>query len=123
MKILVVHNHYLEKGGEDEVVSAEVRLLEEHGHKVILYEKSNEQIKNLPFFKKLIFMLLELNFSKTVYKEVKEIIKKETPDIVHIHNIFICITPSVYLALKEENIPVVQTLHNYRFFCLRGTFF
>jgi glycosyltransferase involved in cell wall biosynthesis len=123
MKILIIHNHYLEKGGEDEVVSAEVKLLEEHGHKVILYEKSNEYIKRLPFFKKLFFILLELNFSKIVYKEVKEIVKTEKPDIAHIHNIFICITPSVYFALKEEKIPIVQSLHNYRFFCLSGTFY
>lgn len=123
MKVLVIHNHYLEKGGEDAVVSAEVKLLEEHGHEVILYEKSNESIKSLPFFKKLHFILLELNFSKAVYKEVKEIIRAEKPDIAHIHNIFIYITPSVYLALREENVPIVQSLHNYRFFCLAGSFF
>jgi len=123
MKILIIHNHYLEKGGEDEVVNAEVKLLTEHGHRVILYEKSNEQIGNLPFFKKFIFFLTELSFSGAIYREVKKIIRKEKPDIAHLHNIFICITPSVYLALKEENVPVVQSLHNYRFFCIRGTFF
>ncbi|MCX5695216.1 MAG: glycosyltransferase family 4 protein [Candidatus Omnitrophica bacterium] len=123
MKILIIHNHYLEKGGEDGVVSAEAKLLEGKGHKVVLYEKSNEYIKRLPLFKKLIFILLELNFSKTVYREVKEIVKREKPDIAHIHNVFFRITPSVYFALKEENVPIVQSLHNYRFFCLRGTFF
>lgn len=123
MKILLIHNHYLEKGGEDGVVNAEAKLLTERGHKVILYEKSNEQIIKLPFLRKFIFLLFELNFSKTVYREIKEIIKREKPDIAHIHNIFICLTPSVYLALREENVPIVQSLHNYRFFCIRGTFF
>ncbi|TAM37174.1 glycosyltransferase family 1 protein [bacterium] len=123
MKILIVHNHYLEKGGEDQVVSAEVSLLEEHGHKVIIYEKSNEYLKKLPFLKKVLFMFRGINFSRDVYKEVKEIVKKEKPDIAHIHNIFFCITPSVYLALKEEQVPIVQSLHNYRFFCINGTFF
>lgn len=123
MKILIIHNHYLEKGGEDEVVKAEARLLEEHGHKVILYEKANEYFTKLPFFKKLGFLWQELNFSKVVYSEIKQIIKTEKPNIAHIHNIFITITPSVYRALKEENVPVVQSLHNYRFFCLKGTFF
>ncbi len=123
MKILVIHNHYLEKGGEDEVFNAEIKLLEEHGHEVILYEKTNEYIKNLSFFKKLIFVLIEPSFSKSVYQEIKQIVKKEKPDIAHVHNIFICITPSVYVALKESAIPIVQTLHNYRFFCSKGTFF
>ncbi|MDD5465398.1 MAG: glycosyltransferase family 4 protein [Candidatus Omnitrophica bacterium] len=123
MKVLIIHNHYLEKGGEDEVFSAEAKVLEERGHKVIRYEKSNEYIKSLPFFRKVIFILLRLNFSRVVYKEIKEIIKKEKPDIAHIHNIFFYITPAVYYALKEEDIPVVQSLHNYRFFCLKGIFF
>ncbi|MDD5691363.1 MAG: glycosyltransferase family 4 protein [Candidatus Omnitrophica bacterium] len=123
MKILIIHNHYLERGGEDEVVNAEARLLEEHGHKVILYEKSNEYLQKLPFLRKILFMLREMNFSGDVYKEIKEIVKREKPDIAHIHNIFFCITPSVYQALKEENVPIAQSLHNYRFFCLKGTFF
>ena len=123
MKILIIHNHYLEKGGEDKVVSSEKSLLEEHGQEIILYVRSNEDIKRLSFFKKIIFVLRELNFSTAVYKEIKEIVRKERPDIAHIHNIFLSITPSVYLALKEENVPIVQSLHNYRFFCLKGTFF
>lgn len=123
MKILIIHNHYLEGGGEDEVVRAEAKLLTEHGHKVTIYEKSNEYIIGLPFFKKLLFLLMELSFSRVVYREIKEIIKRERPDVAHIHNIFINITPSVYLALREEHVPIVQSLHNYRFFCIRGSFF
>lgn len=123
MKILVIHNHYLENGGEDEVVSAEVKLLEDHGHKVVLYEKSNKDIYKLPFLKRLFYFMFDLNFSKTVYDEIKNIIRTEKPDIAHIHNTFICITPSAYFALKVENIPIVQTLHNYRFICQKGTFF
>ncbi len=96
MKILIIHNHYLERGGEDEVFRAEAKLLEERGHKVIRYEKSNEYIKKSTFFKRVFFILLKLNFSREVYKEIKEIIRKEKPDIAHIHNIFFCITPSVY---------------------------
>ncbi len=123
MKILIIHNHYLERGGEDEVVDAEVKLLKEHGHEVILYEKSNEDIEKLSFIQKFIFILFALNFSRTVYKEIKEIVETHKPDIAHIHNIFFCITPSVYFVLKEMNIPIVQSLHNYRLFCLRGTFY
>lgn len=123
MKILVIHNHYLEKGGEDSVVEEEIKLLERHGHKVVFYEKSNARISSFSFFKKLFFVLFELNFSLETYKDIKEIIKEEKPDLAHIHNIFLCISPSVYAALKEENIPVVQSLHNYRFFCFKGTFY
>ena len=62
MKILIIHNHYLEKGGEDKVVSSEKSLLEEHGQEIILYVRSNEDIKRLSFFKKIIFFVNILNF-------------------------------------------------------------
>ena len=123
MKILIIHNHYLEKGGEDEVVNAEVALLREHGHDVILYEKSNEYVENAHFIKKSLFTLFDINFSKIVYGEISDIVRSEKPDIAHIHNIFVCITPSVYFALNKFNVPIVQSLHNYRLFCIRGTFY
>ena len=41
MKILVVHNHYRLRGGEDTVFDAECRMLEEGGHTVVRYERTN----------------------------------------------------------------------------------
>ena len=69
------------------------------------------------------FIAKDIIWSKRTYEELKDIIKKEKPDIAHIHNIFIVITPSVYCALSEGNIPVVQTLHNYRLICPKGIFY
>lgn len=123
MKVLVIHNRYLEGGGEDKVVDTEIKLLQSFGHKVIFYVTSNEEIAKLPFYKKIYFLLKDIIWSKKTYFETKELIKKEKPDIAHIHNIFIFLSPSVYNALKEEKIPVVQTLHNYRFLCLNGLFY
>ncbi len=45
------------------------------------------------------------------------------PDVVHIHNFFSVISPSVYYACKEEGVPVVQTLHNYRLACPAASFY
>ena len=44
-KILIVHNYYQIPGGEDTVVANEKKLLEEHGHEVILYTRDNSEIK------------------------------------------------------------------------------
>ena len=41
--ILIVHNYYQIPGGEDTVVASEKKLLEEHGHKVILYSRNNKR--------------------------------------------------------------------------------
>jgi len=121
MKILIIHNFYLKKGGEDTTVFNEKKILEENGHLVYLYTKSNEEFKKGNLFER-IFKIFEIFFSFTTYRELKKIIKKFKPDIIHIHNIFLRISPSVYFIAKKYNIPVVQTLHNYRFLCLNGLF-
>ncbi|MBL7197503.1 MAG: glycosyltransferase family 4 protein [Candidatus Omnitrophica bacterium] len=120
MKILIIHNRYLEEGGEDRAVNAEVTLLRKFGHTVFFYERSNKEIEDFSLSKKISLVTKNIAWSKDSYREVKKLIKKEKPDIVHIHNIFILISPSIYDAFKEENIPIVQTLHNYRFVCSKG---
>jgi len=117
MKILIIHNSYLERGGEDEVVESEAKLLQEHGHKIIFYRRSNKEIDNLSIVAKISLLTKGIIWSESVYNEIKALIKRERPDIAHVHNIFVRISPSVYFALNEENIPVVQTLHNYRLVC------
>ena len=51
--ILIVHNYYQIPGGEDTVVANEKKMLEEHGHKVILYSRNNAELKEMSKLKKL----------------------------------------------------------------------
>lgn len=120
-KILMVHNFYLIGGGEHTVFKNEVELLIEHGHEVIEYTRSNEEIKNSKI--KLLFLPLTTIWSIKTYFEVRKIIKKNNIDIVHCHNTFPLISPSVYYAAKSLNIPVVQTIHNFRLLCPAGIFY
>ena len=55
--------------------------------------------------------------------EFASTLQKFRPDIVHVHNTFATISPSIYFACKEANVPVVQTLHNYRLICPAATLF
>lgn len=45
--ILIVHNYYQIPGGEDTVVANEKKMLEKHGHKVILYSRNNAELKQI----------------------------------------------------------------------------
>ena len=56
-------------------------------------------------------------WSQHSFKQMKEMIRSIQPDLVHFHNIFPLLSPSVYYACQSANIPVVQTLHNYRMLC------
>lgn len=122
MKVLIIHNRYKFEGGEETVVSAEADLLKKNDHEVLIFELSNEGLAKCNFIKKIL-LPFRIIWSISSYKEVRSIIKREKPDIVHVHNTFFLMSPSVYYACRDENIPVVQTLHNYRFLCPLGTLY
>lgn len=121
MKILICHNYYQNKGGEAQVALKEKELLESERHRVLLFGKDNQEINNYTFTQKA-RLCYEMVFSRSTYKKVIEIVREEKPDVAHIHNVFPLISPSVYYALKKMNVPVVQTVHNYRFLCPNGLF-
>lgn len=121
-KVLIVHNYYQVPGGEDTVVANEKQMLENHGHEVVLYTKSNDELDNLNLICKLL-LPLNIVFNIKVYREIKCLIKNEKIDIVHVHNTLMMISPSVYYAAKSCNVPVVQTIHNFRFLCPGAAFY
>ncbi len=119
-KILLVHNFYQKPGGEDTVFYNEKKLLEQHGHEVVVYTRNNSEIKNT-FHKILLPFITIFNFK--TYFDIKKIIKTQKIDIVHVHNTLCLISPSVFYAALSAKVPVVQTLHNFRMQCPNGLFF
>lgn len=120
--ILIVHNYYQIPGGEDTVVANEKKMLEEHGHKVILYSRNNAELKQMLKFQKL-FLPITTIFNPRTYREIKRLIKSENIEIVHVHNTLNLISPSVYYAARAMKVPVIQTVHNFRLLCPGATFY
>lgn len=121
-KILIVHNYYQIPGGEDTVVANEKKMLEDHGHEVVLYTRHNSELKSLAKAKKLLLPFSTV-FNFRTYREVKKIIREKKIDIVHVHNTLNLISPSVYYAAFSCRVPVVQTIHNFRLLCPGATFY
>ncbi len=121
-RILQVHNFYQIPGGEDVVVRNEKKLLEEHGHEVFEYYRSNEEIKKGGKLKKILLPFTAV-FSLKTYREVTKLIREKKIDIVHVHNTLTMVSPSVFYAAFHCKVPVVQTLHNFRMLCPAGSFF
>ena len=119
MKILSVHNSYQTPGGEDQVFAQEADLLRSHGHQVLLYQASNDQVRDKP----PLVLLGNTIWNRQIHRELRALIHQERPEIVHVHNTFPVISPAAYYAAKEEGIPLVQTLHNYRPLCPAATLF
>lgn len=121
-KVLLVHNFYQVPGGEDTVFNNEEKLLRDNGHEVTTYTRANEEIKKFNLFRKICYPINTI-FSLKTYKEVKGIIVDNQIDIVHVHNTWPLISPSVYYASFHAKVPVVQTVHNFRLICPGATLY
>lgn len=119
MNILIVHNRYQIPGGEDTVFENEAALLRKHGHHVVLYERTNKELDDMNVFQKTA-VPLSMIFSVRSYIEIRDIIRKEHIDVVHVHNTLLRISPSVYYVAVKERVPAVQTIHNFRMICPNG---
>lgn len=122
MKIVLVHNSYREAGGEDIVFDNEARLLSRAGHTVIPYVRSNWELSDISALQK-IAIVVQMTWSSKVRRDFTSVLDWVRPDIVHVHNTFMAISPSIYSACAERGIPIIQALHNFRLLCPGGNFF
>jgi glycosyltransferase involved in cell wall biosynthesis len=120
LKLLVIHNSYQSTniGGEDIVYKNELRALQKKLGKenVYSYVISNDDLSKLK-------LIVSIWFSLKYYKEIKRIIQENEIDLVHIHNFFPLLTPSIFKASKDAGAKVIHTLHNYRLWCISGMFY
>lgn len=107
--ILIVHNYYQISGGEDTVVANEKKMLEKHGHKVSLYSRSNVELKQMSKLQK-VFLPITTVFNPKTYKEIKNLIRQESIEIVHVHNTLIVIV----MALKVEQLQLCVQEENFK---------
>jgi glycosyltransferase involved in cell wall biosynthesis len=119
MRILIVHNRYQQPGGEDLVVKAEIGLLRSKGIHVELLEENNDGIVR---WIDAASTALESVYSLPAARDARRRIDSFRPDVVHVHNFFPRLSPSIHYVCHEKKVPVVQSLHNYRLLCPAATF-
>ena len=118
MKILVVHNLHRtgSASGDDQVFKNETKLLQQKGIEVIPYTVINDKFDQAGAVGKIL-MTLGMMWSFENYKKIEELIKREKPDIMHVHTFFPLLSPSILYAAKKYQVKVVATLHDTRFIC------
>lgn len=119
MKVLIAHNRYRSElpSGENDVVAAEMDLLEAAGVSVIPMVETSDRIRGP--------LALAEAAAGPVYAprgapRFHELLKMSKPDLVHLHNVQPLISPMVVRIAHRSGIPVVHTVHNYRHSCLNG---
>jgi glycosyltransferase involved in cell wall biosynthesis len=121
LTVLIVHNYYRHRGGEDAVVQHEVAALRKAGVAVqeLYFHNPSEKKDPLKFFK----FLSGLVYNCKAYLQVYRTVKRHRIQVVHVHNSFYQASPSVLWAARHAGARVVATVHNYRLFCLNALFF
>jgi len=117
-RVLVVHNAYQHRGGEDTVVESEIALLRSHGHEVETWFRSNDDVAGMSSLS----LARNTLWSDRTQHELVDRVRRLQPDVIHAHNTFPLISPSLYWAATQAGVPVVQTLHNFRLMCLNALF-
>lgn len=117
MRVLLVHNHYGSEApsGENQVFALERAMLESRGHEVQVYERHSDEIRS----RGTIGMLqgaLATPWNPATVGRVRSLVHRFRPQVVHVHNSFPLISPSVFSAVGFQAGRVL-TLHNYRLFC------
>ena len=120
MKFLIVHNRYSRPGGEEGVVALQRQLLENRGHTVLLYERSYDEIRTWRFGR--LASLFSALYNRRSVVEIREIVRRERPDVAIVHNLFPVISPAILPELRKGHVRVLMTLHNYRLVCPTGLF-
>ena len=118
MKILIVHNRYQQRGGEDSAVDDEIALLRSAGHEVATVIASNDAIGTLADKVRAAVTIADGPLARHL---VPDAVRRHRPDVVHVHNFFPLISPEVHRRVRALGPATVQTLHNFRVTCANAT--
>jgi glycosyltransferase involved in cell wall biosynthesis len=119
MKILVCHNYYQQRGGEDQFFEDEAKLLESRGHEVIRYTTHNDSIKD----RGLLSVAAKTLWNKESAEHLACLVKQHRPHVLHAVNTFPLFSPSIFHAARKLNLPTVASVQNYRSFCAQSMCF
>ncbi len=127
MKILQVNKFYYPKGGAETYFLSLIDGLKNNGQEVLIFSQKNPN--NLPSNQEKYF-ISDLNLEKfnwpmvgslgrifwsfSAARKIKKLIAQEKPDLVHIHNIYHQISPSILPAIKKMGLPIIMTVHDFK---------
>lgn len=124
MRVMLAHSHYRSSApsGENLVVEQEAAALRTAGHQVSLFERRSDDIGSWGLTERAA-VPARIVRNRAVRQSLRERLTVERPDVLHVHNTFPLLSPSVLLAARDAGVPVVATVHNYKLLCASGDFF
>lgn len=124
MKVVVAHNRYAsgQPSGENVIVDAEIAQLGAAGVTVLPFLRSSDEIGTFSAAQKALLPISPIR-NGAAQRALSALIKAEKPDLIHLHNPYPLISPSIIRTAHAHGVPVVHTVHNYRQVCAPGLYF
>ena len=132
MRVLHVNKFLHRKGGAEGYMLDLADLQRQHGHEVAFYgmdHPNNDQVSAGTPASYVEFepppsgvtakvaLAARMIWSRQAAKGMDEAIAAFRPDVVHAHNIYHQLSPSVVHAAARHGVPVVLTMHDYKLAC------
>lgn len=117
MRVILGHNFYNSNipSGENQVFDTERNLLSKNGNIIENFTRSSDELSSKGWTG-TIQGALSSTWNPWMAKSIQRKISDFQPDVIHFHNTFPLISPSVFHAIGKRSARVL-TLHNYRLFC------
>jgi glycosyltransferase involved in cell wall biosynthesis len=117
MVILLLHNRYRERGGEERSVAEQAALLRDRGHRVEVLERSSEALSGADGRVRAGRALLRGGESE---RDVAALVRRLGVEVVHAHNLHPLFGPRALEAARAAGARTVLQLHNFRLVCAIG---
>lgn len=130
MRILLINKYHFLKGGAERAYFDMARMLESQGHEVAFFSMEHPKnestqwkkyfIQNIEYhdisisFIQKLALIGKILFNFEAKKKLEKLLDDFYPDIVHVHNIYHQLSPSIFWPLRKRGIPIVMTLHDYK---------
>lgn len=127
MRILQIDNHHRVLGGAERYYFDLAKLLRNKGHEIAFFSMLDPKSISTSWDKYFVGyinfggskfldrlqILLRMFYSHEAKLKMRKLLDAFQPDMVHIHNIYYYLSPSILPEIKKRNIPIVQTVHDY----------
>jgi glycosyltransferase involved in cell wall biosynthesis len=125
--VLFVNNYWFPRGGPETYCFNLIDLLEQKGHDTFILSSENPMnrfpaprhayVKPINIVNPGLMDIARFVYSRKSASALKVLLRTAVPDIAHLHVYYGNLTSSVLAVLKKADIPVVQSLHDYRLIC------
>ena len=119
MKVLQLHNFAMGRGGIENVIASDTRLLRGGGSEVERFSINNADVKGLSNVR----AGMKAIWNVQAHREVKRLIDEFQPDVAHVYTPFPIMSPAVFRAASRMGVPTVVTVQSYRYSCVNGLFY